>query len=109
MKPLPESPGMPGVRVATMWLQPSPSFWISDALLGAELGDAAAQLRVAVGVDGRARGRRASPTPVGPPKPGTEGLTLPTSAGSILISARSLYSQVSGLDSWLACIVSQEL
>ena len=32
----------------------------------------------------------APPTPVGPPKPGTDGLTLPTSAGSILTSAKSL-------------------
>src|SRR5215208_3370640 len=51
----------------------------------------------------------APPTPVGPPKPGTEGLTLPTSAGSIFTSARSLYAQVSAFDSPLACIVSHEL
>ena len=51
----------------------------------------------------------APPTPTGPPKPGTDGLTLPTSAGSILTSARSLYAQVSAFASPLACIVSHEL
>ena len=54
-------------------------------------------------------GAARSPTPVGPPKPGTDGLTLATSAGSSLISARSLYAQVSGSVSPLACIVSHEL
>ena len=51
----------------------------------------------------------APPTPVGPPKPGTDGLTLPTSAGSIFTSARSLYAQVSGSLSPFACIVTHEL
>ncbi len=34
MKPLPESPGMPGVRVTTTWLQPPPSFWTTPPCFG---------------------------------------------------------------------------
>ncbi len=47
--------------------------------------------------------------PVGPPNVGIDGLTFAASAGSSLISARSLYAQVSGSCSPAACIVSQEL
>ena len=51
MNPLPESPGMPGLTVSTLWLQPLPWFWIRTPSLRAQLRDAAAKLRVAVAVD----------------------------------------------------------
>ena len=44
---------MPGVTVSTVRLQPAPASCDDDALLRAELRDAQAQARVAVGVDGR--------------------------------------------------------
>ena len=49
------------------------------------------------------------PTPVGPPNPGTDESTRPTSAGSIRTSAKSLYWQASALVSPAACIASHEL
>src|SRR3954463_1481453 len=45
----------------------------------------------------------------GPPKLGTDGLTLATSAGSTLTRARSLYWQGSASFSPSDCMVSQEL
>jgi hypothetical protein len=47
--------------------------------------------------------------PVGPPKNGTLGLTLPRSAGSILTSARSLKSQVLASFSPFLAMVIHEL
>ena len=34
MNPLPESPGMPGLTVNTLWLQPLPWFWIRTPCFG---------------------------------------------------------------------------
>jgi hypothetical protein len=56
MNALPESPGMPGEAVYDR-VGPSARVLLDlDALLGAELRDAAAQLRVPVGLDLRALG-----------------------------------------------------
>ncbi len=49
------------------------------------------------------------PTPRGPPKPGTEALTLPTSAAAIRTSAKSLYAHASALVSPEFCIAIHEL
>jgi len=37
MKPLPESPGTPGVAVSTLWLQPLPSFCTTIPCFGLSL------------------------------------------------------------------------
>ena len=60
------------------------------AELGAQQGDPEAQRRVPVRVHVVAARPRRRRRRSGPPKPGTDGLTLPTSAGSIFTSARSL-------------------
>src|SRR5215216_3468898 len=89
MKPLPESPGMPGVRVYALWLQPLPSLATIVPCFGLSLvaPPRSEELPYEYTVNPRPP---TEPTPVGPPKPGTDGLTFGTSAGSSLTSARSL-------------------
>src|SRR3954447_859408 len=89
MKPLPESPGIPGVRVYALWLQPLPSLATMTPCFGLSFVTPARsdELPYEYTVDPRPP---TDPTPVGPPNPGTDGLVLATSAGSSLTSARSL-------------------
>src|SRR6476469_6309987 len=108
MKPLPESPGMPGETVATSWLHPLPSFWTTVPCFGLSFvtPPRSSELPYEYTVEPNPP---TPPTPVGPPNPGTDGLTFGTSAGSSFTNARSLNWQVSGLPSFPACIVSHEL
>src|SRR6478609_3712592 len=82
MKPLPESPGMPGVTVYTGCDQP-PSAGSSPTLapVCGESGDAPARRLELPYV--QTRSPAAVPLvsmPVGPPQNGTDGFTLPLSA-----------------------------
>src|SRR4051794_14611705 len=108
MKPLPESPGMPGDAVATSWLHPLPAFCTTTPCFGLSwlTPPRSSELPYEYTLDPRPP---TDPTPVGPPQNGTEGLTLPTSAGSSFTSARSLNWQVSASLSPFACMVSHEL
>ena len=96
MNPLPESPGMPGRDRVDRRLQPLPSLWTTMPCFGLSFVTpcAATSCRTSRRCRRSPRRRRRRS---GPPKPGTDGFTWPTSAGSILTSARSLYAQVSGL------------
>src|SRR5436305_6392646 len=106
---LPESPGIPGDTVYTLWLQPPPS---------------SPRLTPCFGLSWLTPPRSSefpyeytfSPwtvplvsMPFGPPQNGIDGLTFPKSAGFNLINARSLNWQVLASASPSPCIVSREL
>src|SRR5215213_1067591 len=108
MNPLPESPGIPGVRVYALWLQPLPALATMTPRFGLSLvtPPRSEELPYEYTFD---PSPPTLPTPVGPPYPGTEGLLLATSAGSSFTRARSLYAQASGSVSPFCCIVTHEL
>src|SRR3954469_22727344 len=100
---------MPGVAVYTVRLQPLPSVVTTLPCLGLSLLTPSRSSELPYEYTSAPAVVGASATPLGPPKPGTVGSTLPASAGSIFTRARSLKAHVSAFDSCLPCMVIQEL